>query len=289
MSVLSDILRDIHTKASVYFCDQQIPPWRLEMRDLEYSSFHQVRRGQCVVECAGESELAGPGDIIFIPNGTDHTLKSADGYTPGKEKEFKTMLLCGYFQFDQAIDHPLMASLPKLVIIRSETLENNSGLKNTLDFLTEEFTNNQPGSRLLMDRLTEIMLIQLIRTEFSYASESNFSRALFDNQISKALKLIHSDVAQNWTLETLSAQVGMSRTSLANRFKELVGTTMFDYLTKVRLQKACNLLKTTVQPVYSIAEKSGYRSEISFNKAFKQHLGITPGRYRKQSRRKQDD
>jgi len=118
MSVLSDILRDIHAKASVYFCDQLVPPWNLQMRDLEYSSFHQVRRGQCLVECCGQRELAGPGDIIFIPKGSDHDLKSVEGYSPGYEKEFKTMLLCGYFQFDQAIEHPLMASLPPLVIIR---------------------------------------------------------------------------------------------------------------------------------------------------------------------------
>ena len=288
MSVLSDILRDIHAKASVYFCDQQVPPWKLEMRDLDYSSFHQVRRGQCMVECAGDKQLAGPGDIIFIPNGSDHDLKSVDAYAPGEEKEFKTMLLCGYFKFDQAIEHPLLVSLPQLVIIRSETLEKNTGLKYTLDFLTEEFTNNQPGSKLLMDKLTEIMLIQLIRTEFTHACTTNFSRALFDNQISRALKLIHGDVARNWTLDSLSMGVGMSRTSLANRFKELVGTTVFDYLTKIRLQKACNLLKTTSEPVYLIAEKSGYQSEISFNKVFKQRLTLTPGQYRKQSRQKQN-
>ena len=284
MNVLSDILRDIHTRASVYFCDQLEPPWKLEMRDLEYSSFHQVRRGQCVIECEGQQEVAGPGDIIFIPKGSDHDLKSVNSFQPDKEKQFKTMLLCGYFQFDQALKHPLLATLPPLVVIRSEMLEKNAGLKYTMDFLTEEFTNDQPGSELLLDRLTEVMLIQLIRTEFSPENESSFSKALFDNQISQALQLIHSQPENNWTLDSLSQQVGMSRTSLANRFKQLVGTTMFDYLTRIRLQKACNLFRTTDLPVYSIAEKSGYQSEISFSKTFKQHLGMTPGQYRKQSR-----
>ena len=284
MNVLSDILRDIHTRASVYFCDQLEPPWKMEMRDLEYSSFHQVRRGQCVIECEGQQEVAGPGDIIFLPKGSDHDLKSVNSFQPDKEKQFKTMLLCGYFQFDQALEHPLLATLPPLVVIRSEMLEKNAGLKYTMDFLTEEFTNDQPGSELLLDKLTEVMLIQLIRTEFSPENESSFSKALFDNQISQALQLIHSQPENNWTLDSLSQQVGMSRTSLANRFKQLVGTTMFDYLTRIRLQKACNLFRTTDLPVYSIAEKSGYQSEISFSKAFKQHLGMTPGQYRKQSR-----
>ncbi len=289
MGVLSDILRDIHARASVYFCDQLVPPWKLEMRDLDYSSFHQVRRGQCLIDCEGQQHIAGPGDIIFIPKGSDHDLTSVDGYQTGQSKSFKTMLLCGYFQFDQALEHPLLATLPPLVIIRSEMLEKNTGLKYTLDFLTEEFTNDQPGSKLLLDKLTEVMLIQLIRTEFSAENESNFSKALFDNKISHALKLIHSKPEKSWTLDSLSEQIGMSRTSLANRFKQLVGTTMFDYLTRIRLQKACNLLRTTDLPVYNIAEKSGYQSEISFNKTFKQHLSVTPGQFRKRSRQKNYD
>ena len=280
MTVLSDILRDIHAKASVYFCDELQSPWCLEMNDLNHASFHQVRRGQCKIECGEINKLAGPGDIIFIPRHTDHTLKSVNS----QGGEFKTLLLCGYFQFDQAIDHPLLTTLPELIIIRSDVLEKNSGLKHTLDFLTAEFTNNQPGSKLLLDKLTEIMFIQLIRTEFSSESISNFSKALFDNQISQALKHIHSDPARHWTLTLLSKEIGTSRTTLANRFRDLVGYTVFDYLTSVRLQKACNLLKTTSLPVYLIAEKSGYRSEISFSKTFKHHLLVTPGQYRKQNR-----
>lgn len=277
MTVLSDILRDIHAKASVYFCDELEPPWCLEMKELDYASFHQVRRGQCLIECGQINEIVGPGDIIFIPRHADHILKSVSS-------EFKTLLLCGYFQFDQAIEHPLLTTLPPLIIIRSDVLEKNAGLKHTFDFLSEEFTNNQPGSTLLLDKLTEIMLIQLIRTEFSSESISNFSKALFDNQISQALKYIHTDPARHWTLDILSKEIGTSRTTLANRFRDLVGYTVFDYLTSVRLQKACNLLKTTSLPVYLIAENSGYRSEISFSKTFKHHLLLTPGQFRKQNR-----
>ena len=203
MTVLSDILRDIHAKASVYFCDELVPPWCLEMKDLNYASFHQVRRGQCLIECGDISEIAGPGDIIFIPRHADHTLKSVDS----RGEEFKTLLLCGYFQFDQALDHPLLTTLPTLIIIRSDLLEKSSGLKHTLDFLTEEFTSHQPGSNLLLDKLTEIMLIQLIRTEFSTENISNFSKALFDNQISQALKHLHSNPAHRWTLDSLSKKL----------------------------------------------------------------------------------
>ena len=73
MTVLFDILRDIHAKASVYFCDELVPLWRLVMKDLDYASFHQARRGQCLIECNSKKEVAGPGDIIFI---TAETVRS---------------------------------------------------------------------------------------------------------------------------------------------------------------------------------------------------------------------
>ena len=189
------------------------------MKDLEYSSFHQVRRGHCLIQCGTHQDIAGPGDIIFLPKGSDHVLRSVEPSLPDNEKTFQTMLLCGYFQFDQALEHPLLATLPELIIIRSEALEHNHGLKQTLNFLSDEFTSNQPGANLLLDKLTEVMFIQLIRTEFKLDQQSNFSKALFDNKISQALKLLHSDPANNWTLDKLATSIGYSRTALANRFK----------------------------------------------------------------------
>ena len=133
----------------------------------------------------------------------------------------------------------------------------NPGLRHALDFLTEGFTNSQPGSKLLLDKLTEIMLIQLIRTEFSTENISNFWRALFENQISEALMQWHNNPAHHWTLDSLWKQIGTSRTTLANRFKELAGHTVFDYLTSVRLQKVCDLLERPVCRCMQLPRNAG--------------------------------
>lgn len=248
------------------------------------ASFHQIRRGQCRVVSGEQEEIAGPGDIIFVPHGDAHVLSSVDSPSTIRAGDFPTFILCGYFQFDQAVKHPLLATLPPLLVVRAEVLEQNLGLKNTMDLLADEFVHASPGSELLLDKLSEVMLIQFFRTHWIRESHPGFLQALFDTQTSRALQRIHADPANPWTLETLAAEIGMSRTALANRFKSMVGVTMFEYLTKVRMQRACKLLATTTLPLYLIAERSGYVSEVSFSKAFKSLVGTSPGRYRKRAR-----
>ena len=75
----------------------------------------------------------------------------------------------------------------------------------------------------------------------------------------------------------------MSRAAFAKRFRELVGHPMFEYLTNLRVQRAKELLQDTQMPLYEVASRVGYDSDMSFTKAFKKRTGVTPTRYRKSS------
>lgn len=179
--------------------------------------------------------------------------------------------------------HPLIQALPGLTIIRGEELLIQHGLKNTLDLLTSEYTSNQPGSQIVVNKLTEILLVELIRINFGRSRENGFIAALADKKISKALELLHGTPENPWTLEILAKEVAMSRASLASRFKLLVGKTMFDYLSALRMEKAKVLLLEPDLPLYQVANRVGYDSDLAFTKAFKRLLGMTPTSYRKAS------
>ncbi len=283
MEVLSDILRSMRVKGSVYFCDHLKAPWTMEFRDTTSASFHLVRRGECWVMSGDRTECLGPGDLVFIEPGRDHVLAS---HPPGQDQpvgEARTLLRCGDCEFTQETGTPLLDVFPSLTIVREEELLKHPWLKSTLDQLSAEYLSQQPGAELVVNKLTEVVLVELIRINFGRDEQSRFFRALSDKQIAKALQHLHNDPHIAWTLEKLAAEVGMSRAAFAKRFKELVGQPMFEYLTALRVQRAKELLRETKLPLYDVAGRVGYESDLAFTKTFKKHAGTTPTRYRKQA------
>jgi AraC-like DNA-binding protein len=73
----------------------------------------------------------------------------------------------------------------------------------------------------------------------------------------------------------------MSRSAFAERFTRLVGETPLGYLTRWRLQKAARRILDGDAPLGAIARAVGYETESAFGKAFRRHLGTSPGEYRK--------
>ncbi len=129
----------------------------------------------------------------------------------------------------------------------------------------------------------EVVLVELIRINFGCKDQSRFVTALSDKRIARALQQIHSNPHMAWTLEKMSEEVGMSRAAFARRFKELVGQPMFEYLTRLLIQRAGELLRETKLPLYEIASRVGYESDLAFTRTFKKHAGTTPTRFRKQA------
>jgi AraC-like DNA-binding protein len=281
MEVLSDILRSMRVAGSVYFCDRLEAPWSLEFADPDRASFHLIRRGECWITSGDVSERLGPGDFVFLEPGRDHVLANEGLGKAANDRPVTTLLLCGYCQFEAPKGHPLLKALPSLTIIREEELLQHRWLKSTLDQLSTEFMSRQPGSELVLDKLTEILIVELVRINFGRSAQSGFTGALLDKQISKGLELLHAAPERSWTLDTLASELAMSRAAFAKRFKERVGQTMFEYLTALRMQRAQLLLRESDLPLYAVADRVGYQSDLAFTKAFKRLLGVTPTIYRK--------
>ena len=283
MDVLSDILRSMRVEGSVYFCDHLQAPWSMGFEDTSSASFHLVRRGECWVMSGESTERLGPGDLVFIAPGRDHVLASQPPNQDPSPGETRTLLLCGYCSFVEETGTPLLDIFPSLTIVREEEILKHPWLKSTLDQLSTEYMSQQPGSELVVNKLTEVVLVELIRINFGRDDKSHFIRALSDKQISRALQDLHNNPHIGWTLEKIAGNVGMSRAAFAKRFKELVGQPMFEYLTVLRVQRAKELLQETKLPLYEVASRVGYESDLAFSKTFKKHTGTTPTRFRKEA------
>lgn len=107
------------------------------------------------------------------------------------------------------------------------------------------------------------------------------TQALADTRIGKVLNLIHNEHENIWTVNTLADQAALSRSAFTERFTRMVGESPKSYLMNWRMQRARRLLTESKLSMQVIAENTGYASEASFSKAFKQNFGISPGAYRK--------
>ena len=281
MEVLSDILRTMRVSGSVYFCERLESPWNMDFDEPDQASFHLVRRGSGWL-LSGDMEVRlGPGDFVFAEPGRKHSLSSDAVGEIASSASASTLLLCGYCKFHAPGGHPLLTALPSLTVVRDEELLNHVWLKNTLDQLSREYLSSQPGSDVVIDKLTEILVVELIRINFGQDSDTGFISALFDPQIGRALELLHAQPEFHWTLEILADQVAISRAALARRFKQRVGQTMFQYLTQLRMQRASELLQESILPLVDVASRVGYESEMAFAKTYKRVTGTTPAKFRR--------
>mgnify|MGYP000246906466 CR=1 FL=1 len=172
--------------------------------------------------------------------------------------------------------------MPPILVLRSDEISELPWLKTTFEHLSLEYDSQTPGAMVVVNKLTEVVLVELIRFHINKLDSHNFVAALFDKQIGNALKLIHQQPATHWTLDLLASEVAMSRATFARRFKDMVGHPTFQYLTSVRMHIASDLLRNSQKSVADIAESVGYDSDMAFAKVFKELNGATPITWRKQ-------
>ncbi len=303
MDALTDILNTLRLSSSLYFRTELTAPWGINVPAKPgVARFHIVTRGQCWLQVNEDEGLhMSNGDLVVIPHGASHTL--ADVPTASArpladvldEVEYTgegplvyggggagCCLVCGEFAFDDMGDHPLLKNLPRKLYVTGDTSYNTQWLDSAMGFIAHEAAKLEPGAHAIIDRLSEIILIQVIRATLDASAEQiPFLSAFSDTRINQVLTAIHADPASDWSVERLGQLVNMSRSSFSNRFTELANMTPLQYVIFVRLQKASRLLAETSTPLITVAERIGYQSEAAFSQAFKKQYGMRPGQFRR--------
>ena len=95
---------------------------------------------------------------------------------------------------------------------------------------------------------------------------------------------MHRRPGHAWTIDDLTREVGLSRTTLTERFARYLGQPPMAYLKDWRLELAAESLRSTSRSVVQVASEVGYESEAAFNRAFKRRFGSPPAAYRRQQR-----
>ena len=159
----------------------------------------------------------------------------------------------------------------------------HSLLDQFIRFATAEMGNNRAGRQSVLNRLSELLFVEIIRWHMDQpanSSNTGWLAGLRDPLIGRALTLLHARPAHAWTLEELASQAGASRSALADRFAHLVGCPPIQYLTQWRMQLAAKRLADRSAKISVIASEVGYESEAAFSRAFKKFVGQSPGQWR---------
>ena len=302
MDPLTDFLPAMRVERAVYTCVEASAPWGLDLIAYHHTKFGLVVRGNCWINVEGDPTpvALSAGDCYLLPRGNAFTL--CDSLTTPTQKfevvlkniegrvlrhgggGAATTILGGRFIFAGQRPPPVLDILPALIHFKVSPAE-MEGLQATLRLLAAETAEPSLGSSLVVDRLADIFFVQTLR---AYIGSSNHRHigwlgAVADSQIGNALRALHEKTEHAWTIETLASTVGMSRSAFALRFKKLTGEAPMEYLARCRIHKASRLLRESDLSIGQVAQRSGYDSEASFNKAFKRRLGLPPGKYRNKS------
>jgi AraC-like DNA-binding protein len=297
---LGEALHTLRMSGAFYCRSEFTEPWGLSLPPLPgYLWFHVVTSGRVSLD-VGDGELSSlhGGDLALVTQGAGHRLCSdpsapAPGILDLPREEITdryeilrhggggplTRMMCGAVRFDHPAARNLVALLPEIIYLDAESTPDLVWMQATLALIAAETKQQRPGGEAVITRLADVLIIQAIRSwiETDPSAQTGWLGALRDEQIGRALALIHGDPARAWTVASLADELAMSRSAFAARFTELVGEPVMHYVTRWRMRVAVNALRDEGATVAELADRLGYRSEAAFARAFKRVTGVAPG------------
>lgn len=300
--VLSELLRPLWLTDIFHSMWEAGGTWGVKGHNDNCAIVHYMLNNSCAITFGDDPKPVElhEGDLAIFPHGTARTFAAEHGVQatplsalvphcrPGESgvvrvgtPPYRTRMLCASLHYSAIGEPGLYNALPRIIVLRRHMLEDEPLLLRTLDSLPSEIGRTAPGSRLVTLRAFETVFVLSLRIAMEQlAEESPALSALHHPGISKALMAIHGSYAEPWTVESLSREAGMSRSTFSQMFRELVGEPPMRHLTVRRLQEARRLLADTSVPQHDIAQRIGYRSQVGFHLAFRKEFDMTPGDFR---------
>ena len=295
-----EVIGGMHAGGSLYARFQLRAPWGIRFSTGPQARLVVVARGRGWLRWSGsKTPLAvETGGCLIIKPGVAFELSDArqrkaisceslvatrEGYVVehGGEGE-PTELLIGRFSFDAVAAEPLVAPMPPLVHVTLEEAHADL-VQATLALMGKEMAQDRPGSRIVVDRLTDALFVQAMRALFAEGCSfaPGWATALSDRRVVKAIHAVHADITRLWTVAQMAHEAGMSRSSFAAAFTAAVGESPLDYVTNWRIYRAKVLLSSSDASLAEIATRVGYESDTALSRAFRRKVGLPPGAFRR--------
>ncbi|MFG3406161.1 AraC family transcriptional regulator [Streptomyces sp. NPDC048142] len=306
MDVFDELLRGVRGSGAVFGRSVLRAPWSLRFTDRAYLTLClPMRGGGWVVpeggeplrlEAGGAAIVRGPAPFVFtdapangtgagraggvreVGRGVVPGASLAPEAAPGPGSGDPTVLLAAAYDVRAQVPQRLLRALPPALVVPGG--QDCAPLR---DYLEGQISGGRPGEQIVLDRLLDWLLVCTLRDWFDRpeADPPGWYGALGDQVAGPALRAMHADPAHPWTTAELAVRVGVSRTTLAKRFTELVGEGPVAYLTAWRMTLAADLLTRPELTVAAVARRVGYADAFGFSAAFKRLRGESPTAFRR--------
>jgi AraC-like DNA-binding protein len=260
---------------------------------------HIVEHGEIVIQIEGELETytVKANQLALLLQGHAHHVRYGDGgpetfidnaleqHSRPSTQQFGTgnTVKCfwGSFSFYGDLAESVLNGLPSIIVIRDLKQDPIEWLAFSCQIILDEKREKNPGANVMVSRILDLMLVQILRRWARDAQMSpGWLASAQDERISRAVTAIHENAAYNWSIEALSDLCGMSRSSFVTLFEKVMRQAPGAYLREWRLARSAKLLRFSGATVETISEQVGYTSKEAFSRAFRKRFGKSPSKWR---------
>ena len=214
--------------------------------------------------CLGDARISlGSGNMICIAPGTEFMLESRD------PQEEWTHYFWIHFTGSEA-EQTLARS--GIDTNRVYSIDVDGSVYTYYERLFEEFRLRGESFDYAAELILRSILLHLGRAG---RGESHSGR------LDRSIRYIHTHIRYDLTVEQLAAMEYLGVSRYRELFRECTGVSPIDYVIRLRIARACDLLARTDTGIAEIAESVGYENRHHFHNTFKRFRGMTPGEYRR--------
>jgi AraC-like DNA-binding protein len=266
--------------------------WRITPPDNREPFYGVILEGGCQLTVDGEETVhAEAGDFLLFPAARHLRVASRAPPAESDESPFVALgngefrvgapdapidvrMLIGYCSFASPDADLLVPLLPQLVHVRCA-----GRLAQLVKLVGDESRAQLPARDVVLSRLLEVLFIEALRSTAEAATSQGLARGLADPRLAHAIRAMHEQPSQAWTMADLAKEAALSRSAFFERFKRKVGVAPMAYLLMWRMALAKQLLRQNESRIAEIAERVGYRSVSAFSVAFTRCAGQSPAHY----------
>ncbi len=265
--------------------------WRVQRSHGGDPGYFVILDGTCRLRIDNEERILEAGDFVLVPAAHGFAMSSmilpaADApddvpvnVKPGEfrlgqqDAPVETLYLVGHFVFDAPDAALLVSLLPRVVLVRGQ-----QRLSTLVQLVNDESRAARPARDMVLSRLLEVLLIEALRSTADEAAAPGLLRGIADERLAAAIRCIHAQPQQPWTVVQLAKEAALSRSAFFARFHRAVGMAPMAYLLTWRMALSKKLLQEK-GGIAEVAQQVGYSSASAFSVAFTRHVGMPPTRY----------